>query len=94
MYAHDDDIPNAKIPYESSINYTSKLEIAILAILWCQGTVREKAQYLCTLVTKDNDESISLNNQDLQFAFIKLLQFGYDLPSRYTDEFQNPSNTD
>ena len=37
--------------------------------------------------------NISLNNQDLQFAFIKLLQFGYDIPSRYTDEFKNPSMT-
>ena len=62
MYGHENDIVNAKIPYEQSINYTSKLEMAILAILWCQGTVREKAEYLCNLVSQESDEIISLNN--------------------------------
>ena len=43
-----------KITYEDLISYTSKLELGVLAFLWCTGTNRQKSSFLFKLVNPSN----------------------------------------
>ena len=45
-----------------AINMTSKLEVGTLALLWCEGTQSEKAEYLVNLVQPDKEQDIALDN--------------------------------
>ena len=38
-----------KVDHEELINYCTKLEIGILAILWCSGPQEAKAEFLYNL---------------------------------------------
>ena len=37
------------VPQEKLINYTTKLEVGILALLWCQGTQKERTTFFLKL---------------------------------------------
>ena len=69
------------------LNWTTKLEVGILALIWCEGTVEDKSRFFFELVKKPIDTSIlktvednknvamevSCLDDELQFCFIKLL---------------------
>lgn len=76
-----------KVQHEELINHVSKLEIGILAILWCQGTPKDKAAFLYKLANwKDNDD-IAWSDDEIKFIFVKLLEYSTDVPFRYKDVF-------
>ena len=70
------------------MNYTTKLEVGILALLWCKGNHKSKAKHFFNLANSKNYEYIGLSDDELKFIFVKLLIYSTDLPVRYENDFQ------
>ena len=70
---------------------TSKMEVGVLALLWCQGTKREKAEFLANLVQQDKEKDISWKNKDLLFMFEKLFYYSYDMTLKYSTNMMETS---
>lgn len=79
------------IPWENLINCTSKLEIGILALIWCEGSLQQKASFLTSLLntSKASKQTVSCNSELLRFIFVKILEFSTDLPLRYDEVFED-----
>lgn len=69
------------------INYTTKLEIGILALLWCEGDHNSKVIHFFNLANSKNYEYIGISDDELKFIFVKLLVYSTDLPVRYEKDF-------
>ena len=69
------------------INYTTKLEIGILALLWCQGDHHSKVFHFFNLANSKDYEYIGISDDELKFIFVKLLVYSTDLPVRYEKDF-------
>ena len=82
------------VPEKDLINYTTKLEVGILALLWCQGSQNAKANYLYKLANPQKQDFIGWSDDELKFVFVKLLEYATDLPLRYFEVFtpDNASN--
>lgn len=75
------------ISTDDMLNWTTKLEVGILALIWCEGNIEDKARFFCELVNPPIDTSISKTIEDnkdaatgvsssddeLRFIFVKLL---------------------
>ena len=72
---------------EELVNYTSKLEIGILGLLWCTGNQKEKAEAMFKLIASNGTKYVSCYDRELMFIFVKLLQFSIDLLSKYYSDF-------
>jgi len=77
-----------KVPLEALINHFTKLEVGILALIWCEGSQAEKARFLYSLANSKNNPAISWSDDELKFIFLKILHFSTDLPIRYADNFK------
>lgn len=64
-------------------NYTTKLELGSLALLWCSGSQELKAKFLGNLANPRGDEFITHTGTELRFIFKKLLYFAVILPDKY-----------
>ena len=53
---------------ESEIGFTSKLEFAALGLVWCEGKLEDKANFLFELINPEQDEMVSKNNNNLKFV--------------------------
>ena len=80
------------VPQEQLINYTTKLEVGILALLWCDGTQKERTSFFSKLANPGNKNEIGCNDDELKFIFVKLLEYSTDLPLRYEQAFMDISN--
>lgn len=80
------------VPQEQLINYTTKLEVGILALLWCDGTQKERTSYFTKLANPGNKNEIGCNDDELKFIFVKLLEYSTDLPLRYEQAFMDISS--
>ena len=58
--------------------YVSKLELGVLALLWCSGTQQQKASFLFNLAAGDKDV-IYFDDPEMKFIFVKLLRFASNL---------------
>lgn len=76
-----------KVSEDQIINYCTKIELGVLAIIWCSGTQQAKAEFLFNLASSGSEQSISWSDEELKLIFVKLLQFATDLPLRYTEAF-------
>lgn len=79
------------VPYDKLINYTSKLELGILALLWCDGTHQQKVQFAIKLTNPNQVDQIGCTDDELKFIFVKLLEYSTDLPMRYEQAFMDIS---
>lgn len=71
------------------MNYTSKLEIGILGLLWCSGSQKEKAEVMFKLIASNGTKYVSCYDRELIFIFVKLLQFSIDLHFKYFSDFKD-----
>ncbi len=71
------------------VNYTSKLEIGILGLLWCSGNQKEKTEEMFKLIASNGTKYVSCYDRELIFIFVKLLQFSIDLQSKYFSDFKD-----
>lgn len=79
------------IPWENLINCTSKLEIGILALIWCEGSMQQKASFFTSLLNTSlgSKETISSDSEQLRFIFVKIMEYSTDLPLRYDEVFDD-----
>lgn len=80
------------VPQEELINYTTKIEVGILALLWCDGTQKERTAFFTQLANPSGRNEIGCNDDELKFIFVKLLEYSTDLPLRYEQAFMDISN--
>ena len=59
--------------------YVSKMEISVLALLWCNGTRYQKAKFLYKLAAPNSD-TLLFDDPEMKFIFTKLLRFSWNLP--------------
>lgn len=76
-----------KIQYEELFSYSSKLELGVLAFLWCSGTSKQKSKFLFQLANPSDQFEISWSDDELKFVFLKILQYSTELPLRYFQAF-------
>lgn len=81
----------SQVPQEKLINYTTKLEVGILALLWCQGTQKQRTAFFLKLANPIMSENIGCTDDELKFIFVKLLEYSTDLPLRYEQAFMDIS---
>jgi len=72
-----------KIQEDQCINYTTKLEVGALALLWCSGSQELKAKFMTNLANPRGDEFITHTGSELRFIFKKLLYNAVILPEKY-----------
>ena len=65
------------------MNFTTKLELGVLALLWCSGNQEEKARFFCKLANPNGDEFITHTDKEVKFIFKKLFYFSKDLTDKY-----------
>ena len=70
---------NHKIGRNQLCEYVSKLEISVLALLWCSGTRQQKAKFLYQLAAP-NSQTLLFDDPEMKFIFTKLLRFSWNLP--------------
>ena len=75
-----------KIMYDELASYTSKLELGVLAFIWCSGTSKQKSKFLFQLANPCDEYEIQWSDDELKFIFLKILQFSTDLPLRYFEQ--------
>ena len=68
-------------------NYTSKLELGVLGVLWCEGSHEDKVKFYGKLINPYNDDIIQNANKELKFTFCQLFFFSQDLPEKLSDQF-------
>lgn len=79
------------VPQDKLINYTTKLEIGILALLWCQGSQKDRTAFFLKLANPVELDQIGCTDDELKFIFVKLLEYSTDLPLRYEQAFMDIS---
>jgi len=77
----------SKIPYNELINYTTKLEVGILGLLWCTGSQKAKANFIYKLAQPDDDPNVAWNDDELKIIFVRLVHFSIDTPSKWFQPF-------
>lgn len=82
-----------QIQQDELIMYTTKLELGVLACLWCTGTHQEKIEFLMALAFPENNSLVTAQDDELLFVFVKLLEFSNDLPLRYCKVFEDVPST-
>ena len=75
---------NYKLGEDKWSDYTSKLELAILGLLWCSGTQEEKAKYFALLSDPAGSDTITHNSGEMKFIFKKLFYFSIDMAAKYS----------
>ena len=80
---------NGKITPNMQSEYLSKLELGILALLWCSGSQSSKASFLFNLAAPDKD-LILFDDPEMKFIFVKLLRYSANLPSYYEQYKDGP----
>ena len=64
-------------------NYVCKLDMGVLALLWCSGSQKSRARLLNKLINPKDKKHIRINNKELEYVFKKLIYFSIDLPEQY-----------
>ena len=54
-----------------------------MALLWCSGTQKARSDFFMKLANPKDEEFILCNSAELQFIFVKMLEYSTDLPLRY-----------
>lgn len=74
-----------KLTEDKWSDYTSKLEVAILGLLWCEGTQQQKAKYFTTLANPSGTSTITHQSGEMKFIFKKLFYFSIDMVAKYNN---------
>ena len=75
---------NNKIQEDQVQNYTTKLEIGCIALLWCSGSQDLKAKFMSNMANPRAEEFITHTGAELRFIFKKLLYCACSLPEKYS----------
>ena len=75
---------NHKLREERWSDYTSKLEVAVLGLLWCSGSQDSKARYLAALANPSGSDTITHQSGEMRFIFKKLFYYSIDMAAKYT----------
>ena len=65
----------------------SRFEISLIALLWCEGSMQDKAIFLSQLINPKQEKFIHSSQPELKTAFKKLLYYSIDLPKLYYQKF-------
>lgn len=74
--------------------WTTKLEVGILGLLWCEGSMRAKANFFYDLANPTENAAsghingLTWSDDELKFIFVKLLYAAVDLPKKYASQFK------
>ena len=74
---------NYKLQEEKWSDYTSKLEVAVLGLLWCSGSQAAKARYLTELANPSGSDTITHQSGEMKFIFKKLFYYSIDMAAKY-----------
>ena len=66
--------------HDNMTNFTSKLELGCLALIWCEGSHLDKANFLYELSDKKA-------GKEFQLIFVKLIYYAVNLPDLYYSQF-------
>ena len=75
---------NYKLEEDLWSDYTSKMEVAVLGLLWCSGSQIAKAQYLVELANPSGSDTITHQSGEMRFIFKKLFFYAIDMAAKYT----------
>ena len=83
-----------QIQKENILDWTTKLELGVIALLYCRGSLEDKAQFFYDLANPNDImregevKGVAWSDDELKFIFVKLLQFATDMPERYKNAFK------
>ena len=84
----------AGIDRDKILDWTTRLEIGSVALLWCQGSLKDKADFFYDLVNPGDVvregqlTGVAWSDDELKLVFVKLLQMSTDMPERYKQAFK------
>ena len=70
---------------DTIINWTTKLEISILGLLWCRGTHKDKTRFLNKIINPNSNRIYSFADKELVLAFKKLFYISCDLAIQFSE---------
>ena len=64
--------------------HTTKLDVAILGLLWCYGTQEQKVFYFQKLANPLETKWITHQSKEMKYVFKKLFYYSIDMAAKFT----------